>query len=172
MSKDNETYNQLISIWGIQDALLQSYRSIFITAESILVAISVTMISLKTPIFCIIFSILGFYVLCLWQSICNARALDVSFIQWLLLKMDSDGILVEKPVDAFKQWQIDKTFKEVNVLTEENFIDMVAKSETRTKMEVKLPKVFKFMWILLVIFSFFYTAWQIYHLAVRLFACS
>ncbi|MCD4778097.1 MAG: hypothetical protein K8R12_03925 [Desulfobacterales bacterium] len=128
-----EKYNQLISMWDIQDGLLQSYRSIFITSESILLAISTTILTSNVPYLSIILSGLGYFVLHMWKLICNARSLDVSFLQWLLLRIDRSDIDVEKPVDAFKKWQDTKKFKNDDVLKDDDFKDMVSNSATRTK---------------------------------------
>ena len=148
-----DRYNQLISMWDIQDGLLQSYRSIFITSESILLAISTTILTSNVPYLSIILSVLGYFVLHIWKSICNARALDVSFLQWLLLRIDRLGIDVEKPVDAFKKWQDTKMFKNDDVRKDDDFKDMVSNLATKTKMEKTLPRVFLWMWHFIVVYS-------------------
>ena len=153
MTTNNDIYNQLISMWDIQDGLLQSYRSIFVTSESILIAISAALLTSNAPYLSIILSVLGYFVLHIWKSICNARALDVSFLQWLLLKIDRLDINVEKPVDAFKKWQDTKMFGDIDVRKNDDFKDMVSNSETRTKTEKTLPRVFLWIWHLMVVHS-------------------
>ena len=83
---------------------------------------------------------MDYFVLHIWKSVCNARALDVSFLQWLLLRIDRLSIDVEKPVDTFKEWQKTKRFGNINVQEKNDFKDMAFNSETRTKMEKTLPK--------------------------------
>jgi len=153
MTTEKDIYNQLISMWDIQDGLLQSYRSIFITSESILIAISATILTSNAPYLSIMLCVLGYFVLHIWKSICNARALDVSFLQWLLLKIDRNDITVTKPIDAFKGWQDTRKFENENVQDDDDFKDMVSKSETRTKMEKTLPGVFLWIWHLIFVYS-------------------
>jgi hypothetical protein len=77
--------DELISMWGIQDALLQSYRSIFLTSQSILFGI-IAVIATKYPILALLLSPIGFCIVHkLWKPICKGRGYDVWFFHLQLL---------------------------------------------------------------------------------------
>ncbi len=80
-------YDQMLAMWGIQDSLLQSYRSIFITAESVVFGIAAAITSIKPP-GAIVLTILGLVLLFLWHKVCFSRSVDVSFVQWLLARVE------------------------------------------------------------------------------------
>jgi hypothetical protein len=51
-------YDQVLSMWGTQDLLLQAYRSIFITTESVVFAIAAAITTLN-PRSAIALTVLG-----------------------------------------------------------------------------------------------------------------
>ena len=134
MREGKENYDELLVMWDIQESLLQSYRGIFITPESIILAIAATILSTKLPLIAIILTAPGFIILWLWWSICKNRAMDVSFIQWLLLKIDDKEYTISEPVRIFKNWQNTGKYKEIEVKKDRYFKELL-KSTTRWKME-------------------------------------
>ena len=143
-----ENYSELIAMWSIQESLLQNYRIIFITSQSIILAVSGLIISVGNGWLALPLIILGFYVMRMWKGVCQARALDVTFMQWIILESDS-GVEITTPLTTFKAWQKHKTFNNDNLMENENFINMT-KSVTRIKMDQRLPNIY---WFIYIIFS-------------------
>lgn len=96
-------YDQTLSLWSIQESLLQAYRSIFITAESILFAIAAAIASTE-PSPALMLTFLGYFLLWMWHRVCANRAIDVSFTQWLLARAE-EGADVSAPLASLKNFQ-------------------------------------------------------------------
>ena len=82
----NDLMNYLISMWDIQDSLLQSYRNIFLTSESIFASVAVFVASTSSLHW--FFPLLGmgiFIIFWLWIPICTKRGCDVWFFHLNLL---------------------------------------------------------------------------------------
>ncbi|MGC2047042.1 MAG: hypothetical protein WA635_00305, partial [Gallionella sp.] len=150
-------YDQVLSMWGIQDSLLQAYRSIFITAESIVFAIAAAITTLN-PWSAIALTVLGLVLLWMWHKVCSSRAVDVSFVQWLLARAE-EGADISAPLTNFKEFQTGKiitiagrsVWRHVKKdpegkVNDEPFIS-ITKSPTRRWMEVNLPIVFGLLWL-------------------------
>jgi len=144
-------------MWSIQDSLLQAYRSIFITAESVVFAIAAAITTLN-PRSVIALSVLGIVLLWMWNIVCRNRAVDVSFIQWLLARAE-EGSDVSAPLTHFKDFQAGKiitvagrsVWRQVKrdqqgQVNDQPFVSMT-KSPTRRWMEVYLPMVFLILWL-------------------------
>lgn len=151
-------YDQILSLWSIQESLLQTYRSIFITAESVIFAIAAA-ITGTTPWSALILTFLGYFLLWMWHRVCANRALDVSFTQWLLDRAER-GANVSAPLACLKSFQDGQTItidgrsvcRHPNNSTKEHvnddpFISM-GKSRTRVWMERYLPLLFAVLWVI------------------------
>jgi hypothetical protein len=150
-------YDQLLSIWGIQESLLQAYRSIFITAESVVFAIAAAITSINSWS-AIALTVLGLVLLWMWHKVCWNRAIDVSFVQWLLTRVE-EGADITNPLSTFKEfqgggiitvggrsvWRHAKKDQGGRV-NDQPFVSMT-KSPTRHWMEKYLPMVFLLLWI-------------------------
>lgn len=143
-------FTELNALWNTQESLLQSYRSIFVTAQSIVFAVAVTIASTDQPWLALLLAVPGMYMMSMWTGICRSRARDVSFVQWLMLKLER-GEAVGPVINSFKEYQRSKTYNGTNVLEDEEYREMI-NSMTRRKMEVILPRIFWVMWILLVVY--------------------
>ncbi|MCP1499112.1 hypothetical protein J2Y86_003819 [Pseudomonas migulae] len=150
-------YDQIFSLWGIQESLLQAYRSIFITAESIIISVAAT-IATSSPVSALMLTFLGCFQLWMWHRVCANRAKDVSFTQWLLARAE-EGADVSAPLACFKRFQagnvitindrsvwrdIEKAM--VSHVHDEQFIAMT-NSPTRRWMEIYLPLLFLLLWL-------------------------
>jgi hypothetical protein len=154
-------YDQLLSMWGIQDSLLQAYRSIFITAESVVFAIAAAIAPLH-PWSALAMTGLGFVLLWMWKNVCWNRAVDVSFVQWLLAQAEQ-GANISTPLSMFRDFQAGKistietggrsmsVWRDVKKPEERKGMDQcfvsMTESPTRRWMEAYLPGVFLVLWL-------------------------
>jgi hypothetical protein len=159
----------LISLWDIQDSLLQSYRSMFITAQSIIFAIGAAL-TIQAPKATLVLACMGVLTVFLWHVVCRNRALDVTFSQWLVLNAEQ-GLDIHYPVTFLKSFQacevvtienksvwreIEK--KRTNTSGVELDLDPLFKkmleSKTRKKLENYLPLLFLILWIAVILLAF------------------
>ena len=96
--------SDLYALWTIQDSLLQYYRTIFITAQSVLISIAVSVSSGKDPTSAHALVVVGLLVLFVWIVVTWSRARDVSFAQHLI-KRSEEGRRVRGLLNTFKEYQ-------------------------------------------------------------------
>lgn len=150
-------YDQTLSLWSIQESLLQAYRSIFITAESIIFAIAAAIASTE-PSPALMLTFLGYFLLWMWHRVCANRAIDVSFTQWLLARAE-EGADVSAPLASLKNFQAGQVItvadrsvsRKIKATAGTNtndpsFVSMT-RSPTRRWMEVYLPLLFAALWL-------------------------
>ena len=142
---------ELINYWQIQDALLQSYRSLFLTSQSIIFSIASIIATNAHPNATVFFILLllGMTLLYYWFQIVNARGWDVSYFQMLILKLET-GEAIENPMLNFKEWQTKSKQQKISILKEFK----LDKSKTRTTLGVILPALFVFLWLFLSVMIF------------------
>ncbi|GAA5526228.1 hypothetical protein Maes01_02827 [Microbulbifer aestuariivivens] len=151
-SPDNKivTYNDLLTLWGIQDSLLQTYRTIFISMQSILVAFGSIMAQGESAIFPLIgISVLAMFALWFWVSICTARGQSVYLAQYLAMKAEA-GDPVYEPLQILKHFQSGH-YPEIS--KDPRFIALQG-GLTRKKMERWLPTLFFAVWIFIWLITF------------------
>ena len=176
MDKQSPTINQLIAMWDIQDSLLQSYRNIFLTSQSIIFAISVIIASGPKPFWAFLLFFIGvFMIFYLWIPICQRRGYDVWFFHLNLLYYEEGKVVIVEddatnskhknrikifPINteninifrSFKNWQ------EMNIMERKDFLKndkngkLLVRSKVRTKMEKHLPWAFVVLWGILGLF--------------------
>ena len=148
--------NQAISfgeLWSIQESLLQSYRSIFITVESAIIAVTTFLLSSYAPNIYVVAPIifLGFILIPIWIGVCNARARAVAFLHWLIQRHES-GEYISNPYSHFRQFQTNRMYKDINVVRNKDFISL-SDSTTRKRMDLQLPIIFAVIWGLLSVIT-------------------
>jgi hypothetical protein len=148
---DKQMKDEILSHWQIQESLLQSYRSLFLTSQSIIFSIAsiIATDSHSNKIVFLILLILGIVLLYFWFQIGNARGLDVSYFQMLLLRTEK-GEEINDIMINFKRWQILERKRKNNLLKEFE----LEKSKTRTTMEIYVPTLFLLLWIGLSLTTF------------------
>jgi hypothetical protein len=148
MENDNQhqTRQEILTHWQIQENLLQSYRLMFLTAQTIIFCAAV--ISTSRVLVFLMLSFLGIMLLVYWVQITTARALDVSYFQMLLMKHEkapgSDPVLTN-----FKAWQRLAKIEKEKILSEYG----LHKSQTRGKMEKRIPAIFAALWSVVLIIT-------------------
>lgn len=98
-----EGYDALWSLWDIQESLLQNYRALFITVESIILAVAAGF-AVSIPVAVLPLALLGFWLVYVWREVTSNRAKDVSFVQWMIGHCEC-GHHIEQPLVTFKAFQ-------------------------------------------------------------------
>jgi hypothetical protein len=136
---------ELIGLWGVQDGLLQQYRTIFITMQSIFIAVAAALLQAKEPwISTVLLTVLGVVTLYLWVTICLKRGQAVYCVQYLCLRAEQ-GQPLSAPIRILKEFQ-DGHHKEIE--RDPQYRALLGGS-TRKKLEVVLPSLFVVAWIFL-----------------------
>lgn len=146
------------ALWGTQESLLQNYRSIFISTESILLSLSVTVLSIGHPLFSLLLVAPGIFLHSLWRSICSSRGRDVSFSQRLIEKIEVGEIKELNILVEFKRYQKNVNTKngyvlEDWVLNNDEVFNQMLQSKTRIKMDKYLPNSYLVLWITIIILA-------------------
>lgn len=157
---DSDNYAIAISLWGIQEALLQQYRTIFITMQSIFIAVAASVFQRTNPWLpmSLLFA-LAMFTLWLWLSTCNKRGRAVYFCQFLALKAEA-GEIIPDPLKTLKDLEAGELLD--TKITRDALYLSLFQNKLRTKMQVMLPWVFVGAWVLLWIDIF----WQHWFLAL------
>ncbi|WP_273020645.1 hypothetical protein [Rheinheimera sp.] len=155
---EKATYSELVTLWGIQDSLLQSYRTIFIGMQSLFVSFGTVITQGDNVIYPLLgITVLSMCALWFWVSICNARGQSVYLTQYLAIKAES-GEPVYKPLEILKHFQ---SGSHPEILKDPRFIALKG-GLTRKKMESWLPILFFLVWC----FLWLYTLADFYQLSI------
>ena len=126
--------------WDTNENLLQSYRSIFISSQSFLIAVGAILLDSKTPwwLLPIVFIAAIMIIWVLWFQVVSARAKIADIYKHNLLEnFDTQSIT---------QYLKDKRFRKAVNLKHgiKNW------RETRLKVDLVLPIIFSIIWIALL----------------------
>lgn len=137
--------SELISIWSVNQSLLQSYRSIFISSQTFLIAVGAILLETDKPEW-----LLWFLAVSGW-----------TIIWWFWFRV----VVIRARVADYYKFQIDDNNKAIfdNCLEEEyvknkekrdsinNKINKSNWGTTRKKMDLGLPVIFSTIWLALLI---------------------
>lgn len=148
----------LLEMSMYQDQLLQNYRLIFISSQTILISIAMLLlISGKGAIpsllfFAMLFGI-GWILISLWRAITENRELDVSYCHMQLLKLERGPKSLKpeerkRPFDSFKNWQQYNEDAKISKL--DNYDKHLLGSPVRKKMK-DLPNWYLRIWVVCII---------------------
>ena len=158
----------LYSLWNVQDSLLQYYRTMFLTAQSLLIAVTASIATVSKPP-ALTLAVIGFVLLTVWSRVTRARARDVQFTQELI-KWHEAGRHISAPLTVFKQYQAQwhrtrqytvqfmdgtsEVFQQEGVWPpRDGHAFEVWKWNTRLQMEVVLPATYLFCWVAIVVYT-------------------
>ncbi len=141
------TTEEVLNHWQIQENLLQTYRVLFVTSQTLVFSVASITVSQNKPdkITFFVLLCLGLYLLTLWYKICRSRGFDVSYCQKILLDIENN-IEHETFMTNFKKWQKKKRDEKVQILSQ---YETLPESPTRRNMEFKLPFIFALLWLIL-----------------------
>ena len=146
----------LITLANYQENLLQTYRIIFISSQTIVISIATLIVSITPNKWLIIpLLIIGLFLLGLWYNISKSRGFDVSYCHMQLIKIENNENLTpdekNKPFSTFKKWQNeDKESILLKFDTEHN--ENLLNSPSRKSLGLYLPLVYFIMWIFIILF--------------------
>jgi hypothetical protein len=154
-SKDfdkNHIHSLLVSMWRIQNSILQSYRRIFIAVEAILFGFVASIISKGDfPIIAFILVLLGFAISGFWLIICKDRGYNDSYLRWQILKLENGEQLSREVFTKFSKWQ-NKTMKEkYRDLSSDARVEELLHSSARKFVDEILPLVCMLCWVLVIV---------------------
>ena len=158
MKYDTHLHVSALALWNIQDSLLQWYRSIFVTSQSLLISFAATVAtSDKHRVLAIPLAAIGALMWTFWKRTCTSRGHDVSFCQWILLRCEfglsqpEADALDAGLVTSFKAFQDTKQFAGRALLQDKDFHELL-QSPTRIRMDRHVPNAFGAVWVALVVF--------------------
>ena len=139
------------NLWAIQDSLLQSYRSVFITIESIFIAVSITIqgFSVPDPLFLAPVVLIGLYVNKSWLEITSSRGLSVHFLQTLLRRHENPSEYPDaemntiEPFERLRKFQDNAEYRKIQM----KYPDFIAGDFTRAALGSIIPCIFFSYWL-------------------------
>lgn len=147
MAKKYASLSELYSLWSIQESLLQQYRVIFITMESIFFAAASASVAIGDSAVTFVSLLgLGIVTILLWRGICAERGKSVYFAQSLILRAEK-GEKIYRPTNKIKNMKDKKHKKDIN----HPMFTALTSGYTRNKMEKRLPLYFSVAWAILCI---------------------
>jgi K+ transporter len=143
---------ELYTLWSIQDALLQNYRMLFITVQSIFLSVATAVASSGAPWASLFIALSGLFIMTKWTTFTRIRGHCVDIAQDMIREAES-GKPVIQPLQRFKDIQRDMKAAAPK-----------RQQKTRYWLEVQLPRFFWGAWFLLIIASavmlFLRTRWS------------
>lgn len=145
------TRDDIISLWGIQESLLQSYRQIYLSSQSILVAAAFLLLEVQNPttntdISRVLIVLLGLATLILWIKTATHRRKAVAYVQAQLLEIDSGGSV--ENLYLHMQQHMNGQLKHTRSL--ERFTELVVTAKEDVwvgKLLQSLPYLFALVWV-------------------------
>jgi len=139
------TLESIIALWSVQDGLLQQYRVIFVTLQSILISFAGAIYTSSTTVLpAVILAVIAAYGLVLWRTVCRARGEAVYVAQALALKVER-GESVFAPVEQLKNFQ--RTDGQ-SMDKDKDFLALHGGAHrTRSKLETNLLFLFAGAWV-------------------------
>lgn len=160
MKDGKNNYAELIALQGIQEMLLQNYRNIFLSSQSLLLAVAVFIASRPQAGYFSLFLLAAGIPLCLaWILTDRSRGLSAHFFECQLLKMEQ-GIEVSKVYNTWLGW----TNLELKARKENLEATDVCKpltkipkdwKSTRRVMGTILPVIFMLLWVIMALYVLF-----------------
>ena len=143
---NNISHSELLRLWGIQESLLQTYRSIFLSTQSIFIslgaALALASTEIKQAIYVLLpISFMGIYLLFVWLKVTRQRSAAVNFCQEQVIKLE-DGEIITKPLQNMNSHLKSSGANHKG-------------DDTRKKLQ-SLPYVFLTLWIILLCFSVYW----------------
>ena len=148
-----DLYGRCLTMWSIQDSLLQSYRNLMLTSQSIMLGIAIVSVQSRYPLIAFIPAIPAFLLNRSWQPLARSRGFDVFYFQWQMLRLEAHQQIRPDVLTGFKEWQR-LTIKDRHVrLCEDPIGRELLGSPTRRKLDEVIPRTFRFCWLPVLLFA-------------------
>lgn len=131
--------------WSVNESLLQSYRSIFISSQAFILAVGVLLIDNK-PIFLIVAIISLFMIWYIWFRVVRSRHLIVDYHKYAS-KLDKP-----KQEELRKRYTEDEYVKNKDKRSKANILLGIDTNwrPTRIKIDLLLPVLYTSIWLTLI----------------------
>lgn len=141
--------HNLLQLWSIQDSLLQSYRMLSFALQTVLLSSAVGLLALSTkyPLIIVVLVVVGVVMLFALVRVTRARGINVSMIQAMLLKAESNEASRDwlRTVTVFKTYQ-----KRTEAELEQDGLN-VERSPTRVTFDTYVPLTWLVAWVGLLV---------------------
>jgi len=125
--------------WSVNESLLQSYRSIFLSSQSFFLAIGVLLAQWNILLFIASFIVAQYVIWKVWKEVVYSRALIVDFHKYQT-DQDVDPGCTEKQYVEDPQLR-EKANRVFNLDTNDR--------DTRIKMDTYLPNIYSGLWAII-----------------------
>ena len=142
-------------MWSIQDMLLQSYRTIFLTSQSVLFAVGVFVAAGSRATLALPLAVIGLFLIFPWIGIVNNRGYDVWFFHLRLLRIEKQLPVPDDLFTQFKSWQGKDLKAKQKELSSDELGKLLLKGKTRPILDWWIPIAFCACWVLVAIFVIF-----------------
>jgi len=140
-------------MWDIQDSLLQSYRNLFLSSQSVLFGIAVFVAQGRLPALSLLLGCIAFPLLILWRGITRSRGYDVFFFHLRLLRLEAGETVEQDIFTAFKRWQRQPIDERLSKIVSDPRGKELIDSKTRVRLDWHLPIAFGVCWGFLCVIS-------------------
>lgn len=137
----------LSDLWGVQEAMLQSYRQLFATVEAILLIGASLFLPSGRAVETVIAAALGLGLTFIWIDVCRARALAVVFVHWLMRRAAA-GHSIGQPYSALREFQESRTHGAIRLLADADFARLRG-TLTGRRMDLHVPLLFIVAWVII-----------------------
>ena len=170
MNDEDHIHSFLVSLWGIQNSILQSGRGMFLTVETVLLSVAMFLRPSKDCLTCLvsedcsfvfgaIIFVAGIYLCRVWRRIVDNRGYDDSYLRWQIAKFeDRPHEFPKKVFTHFKDWQKKKRAQKRSILSEDALGKQFLPSFTRKVLDLGFPCFFAGFWLI----YFIYWIWWLY----------
>ena len=157
MVKQNDVKMFLLTLSNYQENLLQSYRAMFISSQTVVISIA-ALIAASAPqqhILLATLLILGGVLLACWKYITENRWRNVAYCHMQIEKLENGELTQEdirNPFLSFKGWANNKSQKEKKeeiIAWKEDWF----KDQTRRIMQTFLPIIYLIIWFIIISFE-------------------
>ncbi|MFT3796502.1 NUDIX hydrolase [Flavobacterium sp.] len=148
----NEIYSRLISLWSVQESLLQTYRSLFLTTQSILFSIAVFIATTKKPYFSMLLFPIGIYLLFFGFRITKKRGFGVWYCILHLHKLDKNLNFNTNSLTIDLHNFMELSYKQkIEYFQSDEVGKSMLDDKTRRGMDYRITYLFILLWLLLLI---------------------
>ena len=148
-----DLYGRCLAMWSIQDSLLQSYRNLMLTSQSIMLGIAIVSIQSRYPFVAFIPAIPAFLLNRSWQPLARSRGLDVFYFHWQMLQLEAHLQIRPDVLTGFKHWQRLSIEQRHERLCGDVIGRELLGSPTRRKLDEVIPRTFRFCWLPVLLFA-------------------
>jgi hypothetical protein len=142
--------------WSVNESLLQSYRSIFISSQSFLLAVGAVLVEQYPYLNIVIAGLSLLMIWWIWIPVVKARRRIVDYYKYALKLNDEQSVLFLQRFIEHDYVKDGTQRREANQFLQEAIGEkkpITDLRETRKKIDIYLPIGFSIIWLLFIIIS-------------------